>query len=247
VIRPWGARITTCLVLMTACGGTELAHGGSYGSSDPAVLVVDDFARDVVGSWGQAAPGWAWSYLATAGRSLTLSVEGGRAVASGPKPGSKGILVTGPEIAADLEAAATFTVDRLDTDGTQNHWHVVVRVAGDRTYYSLFLLPVREGRALERILSAKDGTFSTLATGQAPFMVEPDSAYRLKVKVVTGPDGVRLFGRAWPASSKEPRAWHVTVVDRSEAPILGGRSGVRLSFYDAPAQMTVDDFLLKEA
>ena len=114
-------------------------------------------------------------------------------------------------------------------------------------WLAIELLPVRDGRALERILSAKDGTFSTLATEQAPFMVEPDTAYRLKVKVVTGPGGVRLFGRAWPASSKEPRAWHVVAVDRSEAPILRGRSGVRLSFYEAPAQMTVDDFVLKEA
>jgi hypothetical protein len=61
---------------------------------------------------------------------------------------------------------------------------------------------------------------------------------------VTKPTGVELSMKAWPADHTDPTAWNLTAVDRGQDRILTGRGGVRLSFYDGPPRMTIDDIVL---
>jgi hypothetical protein len=224
---------------------TLLLSCNSTARSSSPFLIRDEFSRTVRGSWGGPGPGLAWQHLTTAGKALKLWVDGERGEAAAPAGINKEIEVVGPETAKDVEAAATFTVSWEPKTGIPNHWHILLRVAGTRTYYSFLLYPQPGRPAVEKILRARDGVFQDLSRTVAQFVARTGDPYRLKGRVVTREGGVWLFLRAWPATDPEPRRWDLSAVDRSAARILSGRAGVRLSFYMGPARIAVDDFTIQ--
>ncbi|MBI4728871.1 MAG: hypothetical protein HY775_05135 [Acidobacteria bacterium] len=210
------------------------------------VLFRDAFSRRGAGSWG-AEDGLEWASVGTTGLPLSLAVDGGHGVALAGSGVNKGDVLVGPSTADDLEVSATFSENLLSLGGTANHWAVLARASGPRTYYAFQLYPEPRGKALLAIYRASEGRIADLSEAGAPFRVAEGGVYRVRGRIVTEPGGVRLLARAWPASDPEPASWQVATVDRSAARLLGGRVGVRLSFYAGPARMTVDDFEARRA
>jgi hypothetical protein len=226
------------MALLTACQS-------AVRNLDEFSSIRDGFDRTVDGSWG-TADGFGWDYVLTSGNHLGLSVDGSEAVATAPREGiNKGNLLIGPATGANLDVAATFTVDREPRTGTPNHWQVVLRAAAPRTYYAFLLYPVPGERALTTIFTGKEGHFTELAKGKASFVAGPGERYRIEGRAVTKADGIELSMKTWPADGTGPSGWDLTKVDRRPDRILTGRAGVRLSFYFGPARMTVDDFALR--
>ncbi len=73
-----------------------------------------------------------------------------------------------------------------------------------------------------------------------PFTWDPDTWYRVKLRVDNLPDGqVRARGKAWAAADPEPDAWMIDRVDP-----IGNRSGSPGLFLDAENGAYLDNFIL---
>jgi outer membrane protein assembly factor BamB len=65
----------------------------------------------------------------------------------------------------------------------------------------------------------------TERTVRVPFEWKKDTWYRLKLRVENGKDGkTRIYGKAWPASEKEPEKWMIEKVD--PIPNVKGAAGL---------------------
>ena len=73
-----------------------------------------------------------------------------------------------------------------------------------------------------------------------PFSWEPDTWYRMKVRVENLPDGqVRIQGKAWQVGEAEPSEWLIDKVDP-----IGNREGAPGLFLDAEYGAYLDNFVL---
>ncbi len=73
-----------------------------------------------------------------------------------------------------------------------------------------------------------------------PFSWEPDTWYRMKVRVENLPDGqVRIQGKAWQVDEAEPSEWLIDKVDP-----IGNREGAPGLFLDAEYGAYLDNFVL---
>jgi hypothetical protein len=80
----------------------------------------------------------------------------------------------------------------------------------------------------------------TQRTITVPFKWEPDTWYRLKLRVENLANGqVRARGKAWPVGQPEPSAWAIDKVDP-----IGNRHGAPGFFIDAEFGAHIDDLLL---
>lgn len=80
----------------------------------------------------------------------------------------------------------------------------------------------------------------TERTVAVPFSWQPDTWYRLKLRVDNLPDGrVRARGKAWPAGESEPAEW---LIDRTDP--IGNRHGAPGLFLNAPQGAYLDNFVL---
>jgi outer membrane protein assembly factor BamB len=80
----------------------------------------------------------------------------------------------------------------------------------------------------------------TTRTVSVPFAWQPDTWYRLKLRVENQPDGtVRIRGKAWPTGQPEPDAWPIDRVDP-----IGLREGAPGFFIDAQFGAHIDNLNL---
>ena len=80
----------------------------------------------------------------------------------------------------------------------------------------------------------------TARTVSVPFTWQPDTWYRLKIRVQNQPNGsVRAQGKAWPVGQPEPAAWMIDKVDPN-----GHRQGAPGLFIDAQFGAYLDNFRL---
>jgi hypothetical protein len=80
----------------------------------------------------------------------------------------------------------------------------------------------------------------TSRTVSVPFAWQPDTWYRLKLRVENQPDGaVRVRGKAWPAGQPEPDAWAIDKLDP-----IGLREGAPGFFIDAQFGAHIDNLNL---
>jgi len=80
----------------------------------------------------------------------------------------------------------------------------------------------------------------TERTVTVPFEWEPDTWYRIKLRVENLPDGtVRAQGKAWPVGETEPDEWLIDRVDP-----IGNRKGAPGLFLNAPQGAYLDNFVL---
>jgi hypothetical protein len=80
----------------------------------------------------------------------------------------------------------------------------------------------------------------TERTVTVPFTAEPDTWYRLKLRVENLPDGqVRAQGKAWAVGEPEPGEWMIERVDP-----IGNHSGSPGLFVDAEHGAYLDNFVL---
>jgi hypothetical protein len=80
----------------------------------------------------------------------------------------------------------------------------------------------------------------TTRTVAVPFAWQPDTWYRLKLRVENQPDGaVRILGKAWPTGQPEPEAWAIERVDP-----IGMREGAPGFFLDAQFGAHIDNLNL---
>lgn len=82
----------------------------------------------------------------------------------------------------------------------------------------------------------------TARTVTVPFAWNPDTWYRLKLRVENLPDGrVRARGKAWAAGGPEPDAW---LIDKTDP--IGNRQGAPGLFIDAQYGAYYDNFVLTQ-
>ena len=133
------------VLLVAAQGSVALLHASAAGATGRATVVArDQFERAVAGSWGAVPAGKPWIYQPTAGSRFSLSVDGHAARASCPQTATlcKGIFTTGPARPGQTVVQASFSVDHEPAAGTDsNHWHVILRHVGIRSYYSVAYYP----------------------------------------------------------------------------------------------------------
>ena len=84
-------------------------------------------------------------------------------------------------------------------------------------------------------LEVRSWTAELRMAKQVPFEFEPNTWYRLKMKVVSNEEKAIIYGKVWKKSDAEPEVWTITVNDphpiRRGTPGLLGYSPVHL-FYD---------------
>jgi hypothetical protein len=84
-------------------------------------------------------------------------------------------------------------------------------------------------------LEVRSWTAELRMAQQVPFEFEPNTWYRLKMKVVSNEQKATIYGKVWKKSDPEPEAWTISVDDphpiHSGTPGLLGYSPVNL-FYD---------------
>ena len=240
-------RIVLLFVLLRACAGPDPVAPAVPTTTAPPASVTDTFERSVGGSWGEGPLG-AWTFETSSGAPLALAVDGGAGVASSESGENKGLLLVGSPRSGTTRVVVVATVNRRPAEGTPNHWHVVVRASGLRTYYSAYLLPGTPGKPAELVvLAAKNGEFTTPATVALPFAVRAGSAYSLELLVRDAGATTVVRARAWPAGETAPGSWQAVWTDRAEDRILSGRVGVRVSIYASPASVAVDQVSVSES
>ena len=74
-------------------------------------------------------------------------------------------------------------------------------------------------------------------TVRVPFAWEPDTWYRMKLRVDNLPNGdVHVRGKVWPASGTEPGAWTIEKVDT-----IGHRHGAPGIYADGISEIYFDN------
>jgi chitodextrinase len=228
-----------------AAGNVSPQSSSASATTPASPPLVDTFERSLSNTWGSGPLG-TWSYEVTAGSPFTISVDGHKALAVSPAGVNKGNLFVGSSISGPADAKATFTVTYEPASGTQNHWQVILRHQGPRTYYAAQLLPNGSSSPAEIVIfSAKNGVFTDLADVFLPFSVAANQVYLIEGAVTDGPGGVvNLYAKAWQGGTSAPTSWQATGVDTKADALTSGTVGVRLSMYAGPATSTIDDFTL---
>jgi hypothetical protein len=177
----------------------------------------------------------------TSGSAFQQSVDGHRAVVSASS-GDKGNLLVGSSISGTVDVRATFTASLQPSSGDSNHWILLLRHQGVRTYYGVQLSPNGSAPADLAIFQAKNGVFTDLTDVNLPFTAAANQAYVIEASISDGPNGVTIVAKAWPAASTAPSSWQATGTDGASDRLTSGTVGVRLSMYAGPVTATVDDF-----
>jgi hypothetical protein len=176
-----------------------------------------------------------------------MSVDGSAGRATSASGVNKGNAYVGSSRSGPVTVSASVAFDREPATGTQNHWHVLLRRLGIRTYYAAYLMPAAGGNpATLSIMTAKDGVFDTPAIVTLPFAVAAGTRYVIEARVGDDASGTTVQARAWPAGQTAP-AWEASWTDVDADRILSGQVGVRISVYSSPATATVDDFTVTAA
>jgi PKD repeat protein len=212
----------------------------------PSTLVSDSFTRTVVGGWGTADTGGAWSVT---GSTSNVSVSGGvgslvmRTAASGQ-------VATLPSAPTTTNADVGVTLS-LDKTGSAAVSYISVlgrRVVGAGDYLAkLRTSATSVGVSLERVSAA--GAGAIIAPGTTiPYTAGTPLRVRLQV---TGTAPTQVRAKVWRLGNPEPVTWTVATTDATSG--LQAAGGVGLQTYlsssatAAPVTLSVDDLIVTAA
>ncbi|KGM09339.1 PKD domain-containing protein, partial [Cellulomonas carbonis] len=186
-------------------------------------VAQDDFARDVVGGWGSAPTGGAWTLAGPASAFSTADGQGRMTLA---RPGS-GVAASLGVSALDTDVRVTVAATPVaDGGGTY------VSVAGRRTAAGDQRAKVRvgaDGAVTLQLTSVSGGSETSLAGARVPGLVVA-AGERLHVRLqLTGTAPTTLRARVWAEGTHEPTSWQVTATDAATA--LQQAGGVALVAY----------------
>ena len=167
-------------------------------------------------------------------------MDGQKGVATA-NTGDKGNLVVGPSLSGAVDVRASFTASLQPSSGSQNHWMVLARHQGIRTYYAADLTPNGSAPADLDIFMAKNGVFTDLFDVTMPFVASVGQVYVVEVSVADVSGGVSISAKAWPAGTPAPSSWQVTASDTASDRLTSGNVGVRFGSAVGPVTFTADD------
>ena len=188
------------------------------------------------GSWGTGALG-TWGLEVTAGSAYGLSVDGQKGIATA-NSGDKGNLTVGSWATGAADVRATVTESLEPSSGSQNHWMILVRHQGVRTYYAADLTPNGSAAADLDLFMAKNGVFTDLVDVNLPFVATVGRQYVIEAQVSDGPNGPVISAKAWPLGTAPPSSWQVTATDTAPDRLVGVRFGSAVG----PVTFAADDF-----
>jgi hypothetical protein len=209
-------------------------------SPPPPGTTIDSFTRTLTGSWGSGSIG-TWSLEVTAGSAYGLRVDGQKGIATA-NTGDKGNLVVGPSTTGAVDVRSSFTESLEPSSGSPNHWMVLARHQGVRTYYAADLSPNGSSPADLDLFMAKNGVFTDLLDVNLPFVASVGQTYVVEVSVSDVSGGVSISAKAWPAGTTAPSSWQVTASDTASDRLTSGNVGVRFGSAVGPVTFTADDF-----
>ena len=192
------------------------------------------------GSWGTGALG-TWGLEVTAGSAYGLSVDGQKGIATA-NSGDKGNLTVGSWATGAADVRATVTESLEPSSGSQNHWMILVRHQGVRTYYAADLTPNGSAAADLDLFMAKNGVFTDLVDVNLPFVATVGRQYVIEAQVSDGPNGPVISAKAWPLGTAPPSSWQVTATDTAPDRLTTGNVGVRFGSAVGPVTFAADDF-----
>ncbi|MDT0167193.1 PKD domain-containing protein, partial [Actinotalea sp. AC32] len=183
----------------------------------------DDFARDVVGGWGTATTGGAWTLAGPASAFSTADGQGRMTLA---RPGAG--------VASSLDVAVLDTDVRVTVAATPvaDGGGTYVSVAGRRTTAGDQRAKVRvgaDGAVTLQLTSVSGGSETTLAGARVPGLLLA-AGERLHVRLqLTGTAPTTLRARVWAEGTDEPTSWQVSATDETSG--LQQAGGVALVAY----------------
>ncbi|QDH92121.1 hypothetical protein PP629_gp16 [Streptomyces phage Dubu] len=209
-------------------------------------LVQDTFSRPIVGAWGSADSGQAWT-IHGLGTAADYAVNG----------------TVGQHILNTRNVFRITTLDSLDLADVETLTKVTVPVAatGDGVY-AYFLsrtdptvarfyfarLYVSTTNLATLSLRKRTPTETLLATAPTSMPHTAGSSYWVRFKV----EGSALMARAWKEGSQEPDVWQVTATDTDPLVPASGGIGLR-SFIGSsntntlPVTVAFDDYSISDA
>lgn len=211
------------------------------GSAQP--LATDTFSRTVVGGWGSAEVGGAYTLGGSAASSFAVNGQSGRMVLLTNGAGPTATLRSVSSSGIDLSTAVQ--VDKAAT-GSGIYVYVIGRfVPGVGQYFAkVRLVP---GGAVSLALGKRNASFvesAILPAVQVPGLTAvPGASLRVRVQV-TGTNPTTIRARVWKASAAEPSTWTRIAQDSAAGLQVAGSVGVSSflsgSATNAPVVVSVD-------
>lgn len=225
----------------------DLTDAGTDACLPP--IASDSFTREVLGGFGTADVGGAWTTSSTTNTAVFADVG----VINMPAGG--GAEVALEQIAIrDVDAMVSVMFDKLSMpgdagDGGEFYAHLIGRRT-DAGLYSVFIYVTNQNSIRLHVRRELDGSNTTMAqSSEIPGITNtPGMKLRLRARF-EGASPTRIRGRVWRDGSKEPDGWAIDTVD--SAPALQVSGGLGLQGYlssrapNGPVMLAVDDFVAR--
>ncbi|WP_439591356.1 PKD domain-containing protein [Microbacterium sp.] len=179
------------------------------------VVARDAFGRTVVGGWGTADQGGAWT---VSGVPAQFSVSSGAGVMNVTSSTTMAANLAGVS-RTSATVSATFSVDKI---ANSQYVAIVGRQVGANQYI-LRLRIAADGSVILYVLNG--GTAIGAGYTVPGLTITPGTSYTLKFQA-QGTGTTNLAAKAWPAASAEPAAWQMTRTDAAAGLQTAGSVGV---------------------
>ncbi|MFC4628803.1 LamG-like jellyroll fold domain-containing protein [Promicromonospora alba] len=221
---------TVTLTVTDADGATD-QDTVQVEATAPAEFAVDDFARSVSGSWGEAPIGGPWTL---SGGASNFSVAGGEGLMALPAAGSNRKAQLQGVSVGDVEIKSALTLDEI-SDGGGTFVSLTGRTGGFSSEYRAKVW-VKSTGAVQLQLVSLQSTETTLAAANITGLTAA-AGEKLSVRMqVTGSAPTTIRAKVWRAGTAEPAAWQLTATN--SIPELQDAGGVGYAVSNAGSVTT---------
>ena len=202
----------------------------------PGVLASDAFAREVIGGWGSANFGGAWTLD---GKAADAAVAGGsgRLTSMAAVTTTQRLGISGQ----DVSVQADVTLEKAPTGGG-SFVSLGSRTVGS-TRYSTQLWFAADGTVTLSLVSVVNGAESELASYRLAGKYTAGTTLTVRTEAI-GNGTTTLRARAWTTGTTEPAAWQVSATNSTVA--LQKAGGVAVELYVSKSATSAQTLRLDE-
>jgi CSLREA domain-containing protein len=215
------------------------------GGGGTTTYASDEFARNVVDSWGSADSGGSYTLTGTA---ANFDVNGSAGTIVVPVAGNARVAKLPNVLAQDLDFTFRVKTDKLAAGSNQSVFFIARSISNNTEYWCQLRIATTNTMYL-RAVRVVNGTQTLIGT-EVPvsgLTFAANTYIRMHGQVLgTNPTTIRL--KAWADGQAEPGNWQFTVTDSAASLQTAGAVGIRTflasGVTNAPVVFTFDDLLV---